>query len=114
MTRRITTGDVGGLLIIVCLWTACGQGPTDEVIEIEEPSPSEPIPPGEKTAYTAIKPIVDRECVRCHGGRLSPDLRTEAGFNSPKVKNEIASGDMPNDKRLSPGDKTKLLAYFGR
>lgn len=110
---RIRVGDLPTFLIVICLWTGCGQGPT--VPDPEEPAPPvEPLPPGQKTAFEAIKPLVDKECVRCHGGRQAPDLRTEAGFNSPRVKNEIASGGMPNDKTLSAADKGKLLAYFGR
>jgi hypothetical protein len=111
MRLKTTLGNGLVLGLFLCLYAGCGTGPVED--PAPPPAPT-PIDPGAPTAFEAIKPIVDRECVRCHGGRQAPDLRREAGFNSPRVKNEITTGDMPPDKRLSAADKGKLLAYFGR
>ena len=65
-------------------------------------------------AYAEVKPIVDRECGKCHNGSTHP-LRfpNGAAFKASRAKARIANGTMPPGGGLKPDDKAALLAYLG-
>ncbi len=46
---------------------------------------------------TNIKPIIDSNCISCHGGNQAPDLRTFEGINSnaARVRTQVVSRRMP-------------------
>lgn len=52
---------------------------------------------------TSIKPIIDNNCVECHGGSRFPNLSTYSGVsaNANIVLEEVESGRMPTTGPLS-------------
>lgn len=84
------------------LFTGCG-------VEKDQPTTIS----GPKSSWAEIKPIVDRECARCHNGVKHPlTLSTESSFKSSKAKVRIENGSMPPDRTLPAADKKSLLSYF--
>ncbi|SEK50411.1 hypothetical protein SAMN04487910_0677 [Aquimarina amphilecti] len=56
---------------------------------------------------TNIKPIIDNNCIRCHGGNQAPDLRTYENIrnNSERIRTEVVvnrtmplGGSLSNDQ----------------
>ncbi|WP_281989471.1 c-type cytochrome [Aquimarina aggregata] len=52
---------------------------------------------------TQVKPIIDNNCITCHGGNQAPDLRTFAGIsaNAERVKDQVTTRRMPLGGSLS-------------
>ncbi len=49
-------------------------------------------------SFTAdVKPVIDTNCIRCHGGNQAPDLRTFEGINAnaARVRTQVVSRRMP-------------------
>ncbi|WP_299252652.1 cytochrome c [uncultured Aquimarina sp.] len=58
-------------------------------------------------SFTAsIKPIIDSNCITCHGGSQFPDLRTYDGINnnSARVRTQVVNRTMPQGGSLSNED----------
>ncbi|WP_298540165.1 cytochrome c [uncultured Aquimarina sp.] len=51
----------------------------------------------------SIKPIIDSNCISCHGGSQFPDLRTYDGINnnSARVRTQVVNRTMPQGGSLS-------------
>jgi len=51
----------------------------------------------------AIKPIIDTSCIECHGGTISPDLRTYQGIsnNANRVRTQVVNRTMPRGGSLT-------------
>jgi len=60
-----------------------------------------------------IKPIVDNNCIRCHGGSTSPDLRTFQGVssNAARVRAQVVSRRMPRGGSLT-NEQIELIACW--
>jgi len=57
-----------------------------------------------------IKPIVDANCIECHGGTRFPDLRTYEGVSNSadRVKTQVVNRTMPQGGSLS-NDQIELI-----
>ncbi len=51
----------------------------------------------------SIKPIIDNNCLQCHGGTQSPNLSSYAGIsaNADRIKTQVVSGRMPQGGSLT-------------
>ncbi len=58
----------------------------------------------------SIKPIIDTNCISCHGGNQAPDLRTYEGIsnNAARVKTQVVSRRMPLGGSLT-SDEIELI-----
>jgi len=55
-------------------------------------------------SFTAsIKPIIDANCINCHGGNRFPDLRTHGGIstNAARVRTQVVNRTMPQGGSLT-------------
>lgn len=67
------TGKLAVLMLMLSL-TGCYY---DEVIEIA------PLPPGTEVSFADdIQPIFTQNCIACHGGSISPDLREGNSYDA--------------------------------
>ncbi|WP_299672269.1 cytochrome c [uncultured Polaribacter sp.] len=77
--------------------------------ELEEP------PVDAKVSFKdAVKPIIDGRCISCHGaGGNSPELTSYATIsaNASSVKNEVASGRMPQGTTLTPAQIKTIVDW---
>lgn len=98
------------MLLLVVLWV-CGCGVESK--SSDEPPP--PPPPAADKDFDEIKPVIDRNCTKCHNGAVHPlKFDTAAKFKGSKSKARISNGTMPPAGNvLSAEDKQKLLAYLG-
>lgn len=50
-----------------------------------------------------VKPIIDNNCISCHGGSQAPDLRTYNGIsnNADRIKTQVTTRQMPLGGSLS-------------
>lgn len=62
-----------------------------------------------------IQPLVQNKCAlsSCHGGSVSPDLRTKAGIinNASRIRGQVASGAMPLTGSLTATEKSNILCW---
>lgn len=70
------------------------------------PEPTQPAPTG------SVDSLVQQECGRCHATQ-SPHLQTAADLVRAGAQDEIDSGHMPPDKRLSADVKKRLSDAAG-
>ena len=73
---------------------------------------------------TDIQPIFTANCISCHGGRVSPDLRAGQSFNSltkgnyvdePAVSSRLylqISTDSDHQKLLTEADRLRILYWI--
>lgn len=85
----------------------------EETIIIENENPTDPVDPNDPdpepdpnpvTSFsTDVKPIIDNNCVSCHGGSRFPDVRTYENIkaNATRIKNEIVNRRMPQGGSLT-------------
>lgn len=71
-------------------------------------------PPADAEPFAEIQPLFQRECGRCHSGRVSPRLETEAQLRGSRAAAEIRTRSMPPDRRLADADLARMLRWFGR
>lgn len=90
-------------LLLLAVLTACSVEPPHE----EEQEPADP-------AWDAIRPVVTRNCTKCHNGTIHPlDFSKKAVFKSSKAKARLQAGTMPPAGNvISKEDKDKLLKYL--
>lgn len=65
-------------------------------------------------SYTnTIKTIIDNNCISCHNGTQSPDLRTYQGnsINGINIKNQVVSRAMPLGGTLT-NDEINLISCW--
>lgn len=107
------------LITLALLVVACGGGSGGSDYGgggDKPPAPVEPAPgtaPAGSASFASVKPTIDKECGRCHNGRIQPvKFDSEAKFKTADVKRRIESGAMPPDRPLSSDAKAQLLAVF--
>ncbi len=62
------------------------------------PDPTSPVICDPDISFVAsIKPIIDNNCISCHGGNQAPNLRTYEGIsnNADRVRTQVVSRRMP-------------------
>lgn len=67
-----------------------------------------------ETFAAKVKPIIDANCVQCHGtGGNSPNLTTYSSIsaNAAKVKSEVESRRMPQGFSLSNDDIKSIVCW---
>lgn len=74
----------------------------EEQIVTPDPDPV-PDPVATVSFRTTVKPIIDNNCISCHNGSRSPDLRTYAGIkaSASSVSARVANRSMPQGGSLS-------------
>lgn len=96
-------------LLLIVLLTGCGTESNSTPPPAPEPSPSaDPV-------WVEIKPIIDRNCGKCHNGQVHPlKFDTAQRFKGSKAKARITDRTMPpTGTVMSDSDRTKLLKYLG-
>jgi hypothetical protein len=83
----------------------------EETIIIENENPTDPVDPTDPdpdpdpvTSFsTDVKPIIDNNCVSCHGGSRFPDVRTydKIKANASSIKSAIVNRRMPQGGSLT-------------
>lgn len=107
MPRLHALLSVALFIFIGWFFASCGKQYNDAEYE-DGPAPQD------DPAYAAIKPIVDRECVKCHNGKTHPlKFDSAASFKGSKAKTRIGNGSMPPNGQLKDDDKKALLSYLG-
>lgn len=73
---------------------------------------------------TDIQPIFNANCISCHGGRVTPDLRTGQSFNSltrgnyvdePAASSRLylqITTDSDHEKLITEADKLRILYWI--
>lgn len=97
-------------VLLIVLATGCGTESNSK--DAEPPGP----PPAADKAWDEIKPVVDRNCTKCHNGSVHPlKFDTAAKFKGSKAKARITDRTMPPAPAvMSDTDRQKLLTYLGR
>lgn len=100
------------IISIVCLITVLVMGcsaesPSSGPPPVENPPPADP-------SFADVKPVIDRNCGKCHNGSVHPlKFDTAAKFKGSKAKARIANNTMPPAPAvMSAEDKGKLLAFL--
>ena len=89
------------LLLIGFIFTSCL---TNVETPFEELDPTSPNPCETITYFLSVKPIIDNNCIQCHGlGGNFPNLTTYNGVsaNANLVKSETVSRTMPQGRSLT-------------
>ena len=97
--RILKTKSAQAFIIVSLLFFSCETHvEEDNTITIEEPSCDPNI-----SFLTSIKPIIDANCVRCHGGSQPPNLKTYEGIrsNANSLKTQVVSRRMPLGSSLT-------------
>lgn len=96
-------------MLIGVLLSGCG---TESSSEPPAPTPPPPADP----AFDEVKPVIQRNCGKCHNGSYhSLKFDTAARFKGSKAKLKITDRSMPPPPNvMSDQDRQKLLAYLGR
>ncbi|GAA4278613.1 hypothetical protein GCM10022259_33380 [Aquimarina mytili] len=79
-----------------------------------------PIPIGSEICSTDIsfiddvKPIIDSNCIRCHGGNQAPDLRTFDGIknNANRVRTQVVTRRMPLGGTLTNEEIERIRCWI--
>lgn len=99
--KRATFTIALGFLFASCLTNV------DEEIEVLNEDPANPDPCASVTFAADVKPIIDANCVQCHGaGGNFPNLTTYNGVsaNAAIVKSEVVARTMPQGTPLSDAE----------
>jgi uncharacterized membrane protein len=100
------------LLAIVVLLSSCLTNVVEEAEEIVDPATPDPC--ADITFTMNVKPIIDNNCVQCHGtGGNFPNLTTYNGVssNAAIVKTETSTRRMPQGTTLTE-DEIKAISCW--
>lgn len=99
------------LLISIFLFSSCLTNVTNPIEEEEMEEVEITDPCDDITFSSNVKPIIDSNCIQCHGtGGNFPNLTTYSGVssNAASVKAEVVSRRMPQGGSLS-SDEIKAI-----
>ena len=100
--RRVT------LLFLLVFFASCLTNVEEDMIELE------PNACAEITFAATIKPIIDANCIQCHGsGGIFPELTTHTLIQSHagSVKSEVVSREMPKQGSLTQDEIDAIVCW---
>ena len=99
------------IFLLGIFFASCSSNVEETTILEEEEEEIETCAP---TSFASdIKPIIDANCIQCHNGSQSPDLRTFNGIsgNAARVKGQVASRQMPLGGSLSTAEIEAIVCW---
>lgn len=87
------------LTIITCITVISCERNVEEEVDLVIDDQCDP----EISFSVSIKPIIDANCIACHGGNRFPDLRTYEGIstNASRVRTQVVNRTMPQGGSLT-------------
>lgn len=75
-------------------------------VEEESPNNEEELCNSDISFTSKVKPIIDNNCIRCHGGNQLPDLRsyTRIKNNTERIKEQVVNRTMPQGGSLTSAE----------
>lgn len=100
-------------LIVVLVMASCGGRNDGGAGQAPVVQPTTKPLPSEDKEWVAIKPTVDKDCVKCHDGvKQKPALNTRDAFIHSNALLKLKGGQMPPNGVIDPAEKGRMIAYL--